>query len=128
MAIHRAGGAMLTLGIVKFKLDVPYGVVKSNGQLFESIEEKPRFFFDVGAGIYGASPALLHYIAKGRSMDFPELIRLLKASGEKVQCHDIEEYWKDIGIMEDFETVNREIGGWSRERLYHCTDAKVAAG
>lgn len=128
MDLHGSDGAVLTLGIVKFKLDVPYGVVKSNGRIFESIEEKPRFFFDVGAGIYGASPGIFRFIPRETPMDFPELIKRLKSHGEKVQCRDIEEYWKDIGILEDFETVNREIGSWSQDRLYHCPAAKAAAG
>lgn len=128
MDIHSGDGAVLTLGIVKFKLDVPYGVVKSNGRIFESIEEKPRFFFDVGAGIYGASPGILRFIPQETPMDFPELIKILKSRGERVQCREIEEYWKDIGILEDFEAVNREIGGWSPERLYHSTARRAAAG
>ena len=119
MNYHVKTKCALTLGIVKFKLDIPYGVIRSNGHLFESIEEKPRIFFDIGAGIYGGSPSILAHIHNGRRMDFPELIGILKEKGEKVQCYDIEEYWKDIGIMEDFETVNREINNWSASRLYH---------
>ncbi len=113
------GNPVLTLGIVKFKLDIPYGVIRANGRILEGIEEKPRYFFDVGAGIYGASPDILPCIPAGAPMDFPELIKTLKEQGKKVQCYEIEEYWKDIGILEDFETVNREIHQWSPDRLYH---------
>lgn len=122
MEHHIKNNSALTLGIVKFKLDIPYGVIRSNGHLFESIEEKPRIFFDIGAGIYGGSPSILAHIHNGRRMDFPELISILKEKGEKVQCYDIEEYWKDIGIMEDFETVNKEIDSWSPGRLYHTLE------
>lgn len=119
MDTHISSGAALTVGIIKYKLDIPYGVIKSNGRIFESIEEKPRYFFDVGAGIYAASPELLDYIPKGEKMDFPELIKLLKEDGRNVECLEIDEYWKDIGIMEDFEQANAEIGTWSHERLFH---------
>jgi NDP-sugar pyrophosphorylase family protein len=119
MESHAAEGAILTVGVVRYKLNIPYGVIKSNGNIFESIEEKPQFFFDVGAGIYGASSEIFGYIAKGRGMDFPELIRILKRGGKKIRCFEIEEFWKDIGIMEDFQEVNQEIGTWSQERLYH---------
>jgi len=121
METHAAAGATLTVGIIKYKLDIPYGVIKSNGRIFESIEEKPQYFFDVGAGIYAASPELLDYIPKGEKMDFPELIKVLKENGRNVECFEIDEYWKDIGIMEDFEQANAEIGTWSHERLFHVT-------
>ena len=123
METHVSQKGILTIGLVRFKLDIPYGVVKSNGRIFESIEEKPRYFFQVGAGIYGASPGVLRYIQGEKKMDFPELIGVLKRAGESVHCVEITEYWKDIGIMEDFETVNKEIGTWSEERLYHCWSA-----
>ena len=116
---HSTQGATLTVGIIKYKLDIPYGVIKSNGLIFESIEEKPQYFFDVGAGIYAASPEILDHIPKGRKVDFPEVIKLLKDNGKDVRCFEIEEYWKDIGIMEDFEEVNNEIWSWSDERLFH---------
>ncbi|RLB83754.1 MAG: nucleotidyltransferase family protein [Deltaproteobacteria bacterium] len=119
MSTHVSDKATLTVGIVKFKLDIPYGVVQSNGKIFESIEEKPRYFFDVGAGIYGADPGLLDYLPKARRMDFPELIKMLKKKGEKVICFEVEEYWKDIGIMEDFEAVHKDIENWDQDRLYH---------
>ncbi len=117
--IHIEEKITLTVGIVKFKLDIPYGVVKSNGRIFESIEEKPQYFFDVGAGIYAASPEVLNHIPKGSEMDFPELIKILKAKGYDVRCFEIEEYWKDIGIMKDFKEVSAEIGNWSDDRLFH---------
>ena len=119
MDTHIAAGAALTVGIIKYKLDIPYGVIKSNGRIFESIEEKPRYFFDVGAGIYAASPELLDYIPKGNKMDFPELIKELKENSRNVECFEIDEYWKDIGIMDDFEKANAEICTWSHERLFH---------
>jgi NDP-sugar pyrophosphorylase family protein len=119
MEMHASEKGILTIGVVRFKMDIPYGVVKSNGSVFESIEEKPRYFFQVGAGIYGASPAVLRYVPKGKKTDFPELISTLKKAGEGVRCVEIREYWKDIGIMEDFEAVNKEIGAWSEDRLYH---------
>jgi len=119
LSTHSTQGAILTVGVVKFKLDIPYGVIRSNGLIFESIEEKPQYFFDVGAGIYAASPEIIDHIPKGRRVDFPEVIKSLKDNGKDVRCFEIEDYWKDIGIMEDFEEVNNEIWNWSDERLFH---------
>jgi NDP-sugar pyrophosphorylase family protein len=119
MDVHRASKAVLTIGIIKYKLEIPYGIVKANGRVLKSIEEKPSFFFDVGAGIYGASEGIFRYIPEGQPMDFPELVKTLKKHREHVHCYEITEYWKDIGIMDDFEAANREIDSWSPERLYH---------
>lgn len=119
MASHTVSGAVLTIALVKFKLDIPYGVVKAHGHLFQSIEEKPQVFFDVGAGIYGVSPQVLKYIPSDTPMDFPVLIKELKSRRQPVACYALADYWKDIGILEDFESVNREIREWSDDRLYH---------
>lgn len=119
MDSHLASGAILTLSLVKFRLDIPYGVVKKSGNLFQSIEEKPRVFFDVAGGIYGFTPKVLEYIPPATSMDFPALIKLLKSHGEPVGCYEVVDYWKDVGIPEDFTSVNREVGKWSQKRLYH---------
>jgi len=116
---HIIKKATLTLGVVNFKLDIPYGVVLSNGKIFESIAEKPQYFFDVGAGIYAATPEILGSIPKGRRMDFPELIMILKNDGRDVRCYEIKEYWKDIGLIKDFEAVTDEIMNWSEKRLHH---------
>ena len=116
---HIITKATLTLGVVNFKLDIPYGVVVSNGRIFESIAEKPQYFFEVGAGIYGATPEIFDCIPKGRRVDFPELIMNLKNDNMDVRCFEIKEYWKDIGLIKDFEAVSEEIMNWDEERLYH---------
>lgn len=119
MKYHNDNDACLTLGLVKYKMDIPYGIVETNGQIFEDIQEKPSYFFNIGAGIYGVSPEALDFLPYNKLMDFTKFVNILKRSNKNVICYKIEEYWKDIGILEDFEEVNKEVGGWSQDKLFH---------
>ena len=119
MKFHSDNDSHLTLGLVKYKMDIPYGIVETNGQIFENIQEKPSFFFNVGAGIYGVSPEVLEFLPHNTLMDFTELIKILNESNMRVNCYNVEDYWKDIGILKDFEEVNKDVVDWSQNKLYH---------
>jgi len=119
MEYHNACMSVLTVGIVKYKIEVPYGVINHTEDVLEGIQEKPKYFLDVGAGIYGVSPLVIEYVPKDTYMDFPTLINLLKSSGNKISCFEVEEYWKDIGILEDFDSANKDVKEWTEGQLYH---------
>lgn len=117
---HRKNEADFTIGVVKLKIDIPYGVVLGEGELFDTIVEKPKFFFHIGAGIYAASPSVFQHIPPGENMDVPTLVRILKEKGAKLVSYEINEYWKDIGIHDDFEQANQDVKTWSEQDLYHA--------
>lgn len=119
---HREHEADFTIGVVKLKIDIPYGVVLGEGELFSNIVEKPKFFFNIGAGIYAASPSVFEYISQGEYMDVPTLVKALKDGGARLVSYEITDYWKDIGIHADFEQANRDVKEWSDSDLYHEWD------
>ncbi len=116
---HRESGADFAIAVVKYKIDIPYGVVLGEGELFSTIVEKPKFFFHIGAGIYAASPSVFNYISPGQYMDVPTLVEALKNGGAKLVSYEITEYWKDIGIHDDFDQANRDVKEWSEQDLFH---------
>jgi NDP-sugar pyrophosphorylase family protein len=88
---------------------VDLGVLETNefSQLV-SYREKPSYCFNVSMGIYIYEPNVLHYIAKGRYLDFPDLISDLLKDGEKVMGFHSQDYWLDIGRREDYELAQQE--------------------
>jgi NDP-sugar pyrophosphorylase family protein len=98
---HRQYGAALTVGVRKYGVSVPYGVVEADGPIVRSLVEKPVVNFFVNAGIYLLEPAAVAY-ARTTPMDMTELINRLIEAGRTVVSFPVLEYWMDIGQHHDY--------------------------
>ena len=67
-------------------------------------------------GIYVYEPRVLHYIERGKYLDFPELVLRLLAAGEKVCAMTTECMWLDIGRPDDYAAA-QELFAQKRERF-----------
>jgi len=99
---HRAHRAMLTVGVRKYDLQVPFGVVECDDVRITRIEEKPCHSYFINAGTYLLEPAAWDRIPKDGRFDMTDLIRVLLESGETVVGFPIMEYWIDVGRHEDY--------------------------
>ncbi|WP_204101302.1 nucleotidyltransferase family protein [Occallatibacter savannae] len=99
---HRAHGAMLTVGVRKYDLQVPFGVVDCDDVRITKIEEKPCHSYFVNAGTYMLEPAAWDRIPEDRRFDMTDLISALLEAGETVVGFPIMEYWIDVGRHEDY--------------------------
>lgn len=108
LAYHRKYGADLTVAVRRYDLQVPYGVIESEGVLVRQVREKPLFGLLVNAGIYLLEPSVHHYIPKGR-FDMTDLIKRLVEDGRPVVSFPIIEYWLDIGQHGDYEQAQKDV-------------------
>lgn len=99
---HRTHRAMLTVGVRKYELQVPFGVVECDDVRITSIEEKPCHSYFINAGTYLLEPAAWDLIPKDGRFDMTDLIRVLLEAGETVVGFPIMEYWIDVGRHEDY--------------------------
>jgi len=53
-------------------------------------------------GIYVFEPAVLKYIPENKSLDLPDLVRLLISQGERVADYQFDGEWLDIGRKDDY--------------------------
>ena len=108
---HQAQGAVATIAMHKRSVNIDLGVMKTNSQneLIEYIE-KPTLHYHVSMGIYIFEPKVLDYIKPGESLDFPELVRILLANGERVLAYPYDGYWLDIGRQDDYEKAIEDFG------------------
>jgi dTDP-glucose pyrophosphorylase/CBS domain-containing protein len=102
LGFHRREQAAFTVGVRRYAVDVPYGIVKSKGAEVQLITEKPRFEFLVNAGIYLLEPAIVRLIPAGERFEMNDLIGLAIAQGRRVVSFPIVEYWLDIGRPGDY--------------------------
>lgn len=106
---HQAHEAMLTVAVRQYDVQVPYGVVESTDGIVRSLQEKPRFHFQVNAGIYQLEPSACRHIPRSGRYDMTDLIRALLQNSETVVGFPITEYWLDIGQHDDFRQAQEDV-------------------
>ena len=108
LASHVDKGAALTMCVREHHLQVPYGVVESDGHDVLDVIEKPTHKFFVNAGIYVLSEQVFEHVGVRERIDMPDLIRKLVAVNQRVSMFPIHEHWLDIGRFDDFNRAVRE--------------------
>lgn len=105
-SFHRQHQAALTVGVRKYDMNVPYGVIECDGVVVQKIVEKPTYTSFVNAGIYLLEPRVFEFVPRalrdGEIFNMTDLIGILIARGDTVVSFPIHEYWLDIGKPEDY--------------------------
>ena len=109
VAYHRELGADVTVGVRRYDLKVPYGVVDCEGPRILRVREKPEMSFLVNAGIYLLEPSVYRQIPDGERFDMTDLIHRLLEKGRHVVTFPITEYWLDIGQPADYQRAQEDI-------------------
>jgi dTDP-glucose pyrophosphorylase len=109
MTYHRELGADATIGVRKYEVQVPYGVVDCEGPRVLKIREKPQMSFMVNAGIYVLEPCVYRNVPANEHLDMPDLIQCLLKKGRHVVTFPITEYWLDIGQPCDYTQAQKDI-------------------
>jgi NDP-sugar pyrophosphorylase family protein len=87
---------------------VPYGVIETDDQYMEGIEEKPTERYFVNAGIYVLEPETLAYVPENEFFDMPDLFERLIEDDREATVFPVREYWQDVGQKKDFRRANGE--------------------
>jgi dTDP-glucose pyrophosphorylase len=106
---HQHHGALLTVSAVEHHVQIPYGVVVSDGPKVQRIDEKPSQFFRCNAGIYALSDQCLRHIAPASFMNMTDLIDVLLQASQPVAVFPIYEFWSDIGTPEELAATRTRI-------------------
>ena len=105
---HKTYDAKATMCVREYDIEVPYGVVNMANENITSIEEKPIHSFFVNAGIYILDPECIDLIPRDEFYDMPTLFEELMKFKEKTISFPLNEYWLDIGKMNDFERAQQD--------------------
>ncbi|MDD3296579.1 MAG: nucleotidyltransferase family protein [Candidatus Omnitrophica bacterium] len=106
---HNSHKAVMTVGVRKCDLEVPYGVIETNNVDIVNLVEKPIQTFLVNAGIYLLEPIAYKYIPKNHNFDMTELVEALIEAGQRVISFPIQEYWLDIGHPEHYQKAKEDV-------------------
>lgn len=105
---HAAQNSFATMCVREHAIEVPYGVVRVDGNRIVSIEEKPKEKNFINAGIYVLSPEVLEFIKPNENLDMPTLFMNLRQKDRGVYSCVLHDYWLDIGRLEDFHRAQTE--------------------
>lgn len=103
---HIASSAEATMGVRKYEMQVPFGVVQEKDGRISNIFEKPVHQFLVSAGMYVLSPSVMKFVPHDQFFDMPTLFETIGKQGLYARCHHVDGYWLDIGQPSDFERAN----------------------
>ncbi|MCB2103000.1 MAG: nucleotidyltransferase family protein [Rhodobacterales bacterium] len=105
---HREHEAVLTVGVRRYEVPVPFGVVEADGARVTALTEKPVLSHFVNAGIYLLEPDVLDALPPGDKLDMTDLIQRLLDAGRMVASFPIHEYWVDIGQHQDYRRAQAD--------------------
>jgi dTDP-glucose pyrophosphorylase/CBS domain-containing protein len=109
LTYHRRHHAVMTVGVRKYDVQVPFGVVECDDVRITSIEEKPSLNFFINAGTYLLEPSAWDYIPESQRFDMTDLIRTLLEARQPVTSFPITEYWIDVGRHEDYQKAQDDV-------------------
>jgi dTDP-glucose pyrophosphorylase len=108
MDFHAEAEAAVTICAREYTMQVPYGVLNTQGTQLISMQEKPVHKHLVNAGIYALSPLVFDHLRPGEPVDMPDLVKRVSDAGHKIAVFQVKEYWMDIGRIEDLERARAE--------------------
>jgi dTDP-glucose pyrophosphorylase len=107
---HRDHKSNLTVGVRQYEVEVPFGVVETNGSArITAISEKPVLHHFINAGIYLVDPTVCRLVPENRHFDMPDLIRAVIDSGGTAISFPVREYWIDIGQLEQYQRAEADV-------------------
>jgi dTDP-glucose pyrophosphorylase len=106
---HEENEFVMTIGCRNFEMQIPYGVLNINDICVTSLEEKPIVSYFISGGIYLLNTKTLEYIPQDEYFDITELINNIIKDKERIGSFPIQEYWMDIGHLNDYYKANEDI-------------------
>jgi len=104
---HNKSKSSITVCVVEYDFQVPYGVLHVNETKVKKIIEKPIHKFFVNAGIYVINPILIDEVRGKGHMDMPDLITKEIDSIHGVNMFPLHEEWIDIGRVSDLDKAKK---------------------
>jgi len=85
-----------------------FGDVKSDDNFIYGVTEKPELKFEILAGIYYFTEKIFDLIPDNTYYGMDNLIQDMLKANKKVGKFQLNDYWLDIGMVEDYDKANKE--------------------
>ena len=109
LEFHKNHRALVTIAGFHRQVPIDFGIMDIKDQRLVNYHEKPVHHYWVSMGVYVFDRRVLKYIPKSGSQDFPDLIKLLLKENQAVAVFPFEDFWLDIGRVEDYQRAIEEF-------------------
>lgn len=92
-----------TMAVREHHVEIPFGVVETDGFLIKSLREKPRYTYFINAGYYVLEVSTLRHIPRDEFFDLPSLFEILRQRDGRTRIYPTTGDWIDVGRPEDLE-------------------------
>jgi dTDP-glucose pyrophosphorylase len=118
LAFHNEQGAHITVAAKEYRMEVPFGVLRTDGTAITGLVEKPSERFLCNAGIYVLAREVLDHLPVERRFDMTTLIDAALRAQRKVVAFPMFELWHDVGTPSQLEEARTlvEMGALSNVR------------
>jgi NDP-sugar pyrophosphorylase family protein len=86
-----------------------FGNIYFDDDFVVDIEEKPNLITYALAGIYIMKPDIFRLIPTEQYYGMDKLIKKMLAEQLPIAKYDLNEYWLDIGQIDDFESAQKDF-------------------
>jgi len=103
---HEQSGAAATICVKRRQVDMEFGVIETDehGDLREYFE-KPSSQVLVSIGVNVVSGTALARLERGVRIDVPTFMEQTRDSGERVHCNEVDNFWLDLGRIDDYQAA-----------------------
>ena len=109
LRFHEECSDLVTMCVREFTLKIPFGVIEFDDHRVMGIHEKPEHNHFVNAGIYVINPEVVQRVPENTFMNITDVFEPLMGQKPGVSAFLINEYWMDIGRIDDFSKANEEF-------------------
>lgn len=109
---HQIAGNIITMVCARKRFEIPYGTIQTNEEgTVISLQEKPKFEYDINTGFYVIEPAFLAKIPDKTFIHITDIIQKCIKEGDKVGTFLIDEdAFMDMGQMDELEKMKEKLG------------------
>lgn len=106
VAAHEASGAAASICVKRRTVDMEFGVIEADadGDLL-AYHEKPSSEVLVSIGVNVVSGSALSRLEPGVRLDVPSFMERTRDAGERVHCHEVTNFWLDLGRIDDYQAA-----------------------
>ena len=110
LRFHNRGGHHLTVGVKEYPLQIPYGVVETEGERIVDFREKPSETRLINAGVYVLSPEVVRLVPPETNYNMDQLIKTsISENAYSAGAFLIHDYWLDIGSVDDYQKAQQDF-------------------
>jgi len=100
--------SLLTVITKEINLPFRFGKITAKNGYITKLEEKPTYKQEILAGIYIFQPEVLRFIPKNKYFGIDDLIKTLMRKKIKISKYLFNNYWVDVGQLDDYEIAKQK--------------------